>query len=228
MSKKFDIEELKKYNGLNEKPAFVAFKGKVYDVSRIFKNGEHAGIKAGTDLTETFRTGPHDEKVFDNFPVVGSMKNKSGLGNKIFGGSTQQADLLLRLALGIVFLAHGSQKLFGWFGGFGWEGTMGFFTQVLHIPGPLAGLAILAEFFGGVAIVLGILTRPAALMLFATMIVAAMKVHLANGFFLDSQGPADGIEYVYVLIMLSLYFLIKGAGTISGDRVIAEKIGGKK
>lgn len=227
MLKKITLEELTKYNGLNKKPAYVGFKGKVYDVSKLFKNGEHAGVKAGVDLTDSFGKGPHQEEIFNNFPVVGTLEIRTWFMEKVFGNSAEQADLLLRLALGIVFFAHGAQKLLGWFGGYGWEGTIGFFTQSLSIPAPLAALAILAEFFGGIAIIFGLLTRPAALMLAVTMIVAALKVHLANGFFLDSKGPADGVEYVYVLIMLSLYFVIRGAGRISTDRLIADKLAGK-
>lgn len=227
MTKKITCDELQRYNGLNNKPAYVGYKGKVYDVSKLFKNGEHAGIKAGVDLTDSFAKGPHEEDIFNNFPVVGTLVCETGLAEKIFGTAAGQADLLLRLALGIIFFAHGAQKLLGWFGGYGWEGTIGFFTQALSIPAPLAGLAILAEFFGGIAIILGLLTRPAALALAVTMAVAALKVHLANGFFLDSKGAADGIEYAYALIMLSLYFVIRGAGTISFDRLIAGKLSGK-
>ena len=146
---------------------------------------------------------------------------------KLLQVSNQHADLILRLALGSVFFAHGAQKLLGWFGGYGWAGTIGFFNQALGIPTALAGLAILTEFFGGIAIILGILTRPAALGLAVTMFYAAVKVHLANGFFLDLKGPADGVEYIFVLFLLSLYFVIKGAGRISVDKVINGKLAGE-
>jgi len=85
--------------------------------------------------------------------------------------SSQQADFILRVALGTVFFAHGAQKLLGWFGGFGWKGTIGFFAQALNIPAPAAVLVILVEFFGGLAIILGLLTRPAALGLAFTMLI---------------------------------------------------------
>lgn len=146
---------------------------------------------------------------------------------KFNGLNNQQADLILRLALGLVFMAHGAQKLFGWFGGFGWTGTVGFFNQALGIAPALAGLAILIEFFGGIAIILGLFTRPVALGLAVTMLVAAVKVHLANGFFLDQKGAADGVEYIFVLFLISLYLLIKGAGTISLDKVINDNLTGK-
>jgi putative oxidoreductase len=227
MSRKFSVEELSNYNGLRGKPAYIGYKGKVYDVSGLFKDGEHAGVKAGIDISDSFGKGPHQEDIFDKFPVVGSLVFETGPLAKIFRSSSQQADLILRLALGIVFFAHGAQKLLGWFGGYGWDGTVGFFTQALGVPAPLAGLAILTEFFGGIAIILGLLTRPAALGLAVTMLVAAFKVHLANGFFLDQQGPADGIEYAFVLLLLSLYFTVKGAGTVSADKFIFDKLAGK-
>jgi len=227
MSRKFSVEELSKYNGLKGKPAYIAFKGNVYDVSGVFKDGEHAGVKAGLDITGSFAKGPHQEDIYGKFPVVGTLVYEASLAARIFRVSSQQADVILRLALGIVFFAHGAQKLLGWFGGYGWDGTVGFFAQALGISAPLAGLAILTEFFGGIAIILGLLTRPAALGLAVTMLVAAFKVHLANGFFLDLQGPKDGVEYVLVLLLLSLYFTVKGAGTVSVDKLIAGKLAGK-
>ncbi|GAV23891.1 DoxX family protein [Carboxydothermus pertinax] len=142
---------------------------------------------------------------------------------KILKVSPQRADLILRLGLGIVFFAHGAQKLLGWFGGYGWAGTIGFFTKTLGIPAFLAAIAILTEFFGGIALIFGLFTRLAALGLAITMLVAALKVHLANGFFLDLKGPADGIEYVFVLFMLALYFVVKGAGQISLDYLITKR-----
>ena len=136
----------------------------------------------------------------------------------IFNDSSGYTDIILRLALGIVFFAHGSQKIFGWFGGYGWAGTMGFLTQ-LGMPAFIAGLTILIEFFGGAAILLGLLTRPAALGLVFVMLGAIFKVHLHNGFFMGSKS-GDGIEYVFVLLMLSIYFVVKGAGAFSIDKII--------
>lgn len=156
-----------------------------------------------------------------------SKASEAGLMQRILSVSSQQADLILRIALGGVFFAHGSQKLFGWFGGHGWNATIGFFSQGLNIPAALGGLVILIEFFGGIAIILGLLTRPAALGLAATMLGAAFKVHLANGFFLDLSGTRDGVEYVFVLFLLALYFVVKGSGLISLDRLIAGKTAGR-
>lgn len=144
---------------------------------------------------------------------------------KLLNPSMDRADLILRIALGIVFFAHGSQKIFGWFGGFGWTGTLGFFQQAMGIPPFLAGLSFLAEFVGGVLILLGLLTRPAALAIAVTMLVAGLKVGLPNGFFLDSNGPNNGIEYVFVLFLLAVYFVIKGSGRISLDSLLSKRNG---
>lgn len=142
---------------------------------------------------------------------------------KLLNPSMDRADLILRIALGIVFFAHGSQKIFGWFGGFGWTGTLGYFQQAIGIPPFLAGLSFLAEFVGGVLILLGLLTRPAALAIAVTMLVAGLKVGLPNGFFLDSKGPNNGIEYVFVLFLLAVYFVIKGSGRISMDSLLSKR-----
>lgn len=142
---------------------------------------------------------------------------------KLLNPSMDRADLILRIALGIVFFAHGSQKLFGWFGGFGWAGTLGYFQQAMGIPPFLAGISFLAEFVGGVLILLGLLTRPAALAIAVTMLVAGLKVGLPNGFFLDSTGPKDGVEFVFVLFLLAVYFVIKGSGRISLDFLLSKR-----
>lgn len=216
MTIKITLQDLSKYNGLNGKPAYIGYKGKIYDVSNVFKDGEHAGIKAGIDLTRDFAKGPHKGDIFNNFAVVGELVDKN-TSNNILKASSGQADLILRLALGSVFFAHGAQKLLGWFGGYGWNGTMGFLTQTVGLPSFLAALTILIEFFGGIALIFGLLTRPAALGLTAVMLGAVFKVHLPNGFFL---GESDGIEYAFVLLMLSIYFVVKGAGSLSLDKYI--------
>ncbi len=216
--KKFTANQLKTFNGIN-KPAYVGFQGKVYDVTSVFKDGEHAGIKAGQDLTVNLAKSPHKIDIFEKFPIVGTLTNEKSLCEKVFTGNLLQADLLLRLALGIVFFAHGAQKLLGWFGGYGWSGTMGYLTQTLHLASPIAGLVILLEFFAGITLILGFLTRPAALGIALVMLGAASTVHLPNGFFMDK----GGVEYVLVLFLVALFLLINGAGTISIDRLIGNK-----
>jgi uncharacterized membrane protein YphA (DoxX/SURF4 family) len=96
---------------------------------------------------------------------------------RLFATDDSAATAILRLVLGIVFFAHGAQKMLGWFGGLGFSGTMGFFTGTMHIPPPFAFLAIAAEFFGGVGLVLGLLTRIAAFGIGVTMLVAIVTVN---------------------------------------------------
>src|SRR5262250_3618638 len=87
------------------------------------------------------------------------------------------ATVILRLVLGVVFFAHGAQKMLGWFGGYGFSGTMGYFTGTAHIPAVFAFLAIAAEFFGGLGLIFGFLTRIAAFGILSNMIVAVAMVH---------------------------------------------------
>ena len=140
----------------------------------------------------------------------------------IFKTYPSWAPIFARLTLGIIFFAHGSQKLLGWFGGSGWSGTIQFFEQS-GVPPFLAGLLIITEFFGGIAIILGFFTRLAALSLTIAMLVAIFKVHLPNGFFLNwfnVPNMGHGIEYNLALIGLSLSLLVWGAGNLSVDQMI--------
>src|ERR1700692_2000721 len=96
-----------------------------------------------------------------------------------------KATAIMRLVLGVVFFAHGAQKMLGWFGGPGFSGTMGLFVGALHLPAPLAFLAIAAEFFGGLGLMVGFLTRIAALGIATNMVVAIATVHRSFGFFMN-------------------------------------------
>src|ERR1700684_3216012 len=111
---------------------------------------------------------------------------------QLFATDDSIATSILRLMLGLVFFAHGAQKMLGWFGGFGFAGTMGFFTGMMHIPTPLAFLAIAAEFFGGIGLILGFLTRIAAFGIGVNMLVAVATVHSAFGFFMNWNGTQKG------------------------------------
>ena len=140
----------------------------------------------------------------------------------IFKTYPSWAPIFARLTLGIIFFAHGSQKLLGWFGGSGWSGTIQFFEQS-GVPAFLAVLLIITESFGGIAIILGLFTRLAALGLTIAMIVAIYKVHLQNGFFLNwfnVPNMGHGIEYNLALIGLSLSLLVWGGGNLSVDQAI--------
>src|ERR1700691_3272936 len=103
---------------------------------------------------------------------------------RLMNTSNDLALTILRLVLGIVFFAHGAQKMLGWYGGYGFHGTMGFFTQQ-GIPAPLAFLAICAEFFGGLGLIFGLLTRIAAFGIMVNMLVAIATVHRFNGLFMN-------------------------------------------
>ena len=129
---------------------------------------------------------------------------------------------VVRLVLGIVFFAHGAQKLLGWFGGAGFSGTMGFFTHQMGIPAPLALLAIAAEFFGGLGLIIGLLGRVAAFGIICNMLVAVVMVHSHVGFFMNWNGTqqGEGFEYHLMAIALGLAVVVKGSGAFSGDRLL--------
>jgi putative oxidoreductase len=142
---------------------------------------------------------------------------------KLITTDDNQATVILRLVLGVVFFAHGAQKLLGWFGGPGFSGTMGMFTGYLHIPAPLAFLAIAAEFFGGLGLILGFLTRIAAFGITVNMLVAIATVHHSYGFFMNWTGAqkGEGFEYHLLVLAITAYLMIRGAGGLSVDRAIA-------
>ncbi len=142
----------------------------------------------------------------------------------LFGTSLSWPLFIARVVLGIIFFAHGAQKVFGWFGGYGLQGTIGYFQQALRIPPALAVLAALTECFGGLAVLVGFLARPAALGLIVNMLVAVAKVHWPNGFFLNwslEPGKGHGFEFNLALIGLAAAVLMGGAGAFSVDRAIA-------
>ena len=142
---------------------------------------------------------------------------------KLIATDNDVATTILRLTLGVIFFAHGAQKTLGWFGGYGFTGTMGFFTGMLHIPTLFAVLAIAAEFLGGLGLIFGLLTRVAAFGIFCNMIVAVAMVHGRFGFFMNWTGSQKGEGYEYhLLIVAALVFLmIRGAGAVSVDRLLS-------
>jgi putative oxidoreductase len=117
--------------------------------------------------------------------------------------------LVLRIGLATVFIAHGGQKMFGWFGGKGLEATIAGMAQG-GIPAPLAFLAAFTEFFGGLAVLVGLLSRLASLGLFITMLVAVFGVHLKGGFFLPT-----GFEFAFTLGMIALALIFTGPGRLA-------------
>jgi putative oxidoreductase len=146
--------------------------------------------------------------------------------NRILLSSAGLGAAVLRLPIGLILAAHGSQKLFGWFGGYGLEGTGQFMASIGLNPGFLmALLAGSAEFFGGVCLMLGLLTRPAAAVTALTMLVALFWVHWGKGFFMDSHG----IEYALALSAATLSLIVMGGGSYSLDNyLIRSNLLGKK
>ena len=142
---------------------------------------------------------------------------------KVVSTDDSVATAILRFALGVVFFAHGAQKMLGWFGGPGFSGTMGMFTGYMQIPAPFAFLAIAAEFFGGLGLILGFLTRIAAFGIAVNMVVAVVAVHSSNGFFMNWTGTqkGEGFEYHLLALALTAFLMIRGAGAFSIDRLIA-------
>ncbi len=130
--------------------------------------------------------------------------------------------LPLRLGAGVIFAAHGAQKLFGWFGGYGLEATGNWMASIGIEPGlVMAALAGSAEFFGGLLLIAGLLVRPAALVLAFTMLVAIVSVHLPNGLFMSN----NGYEFGLALLVISVALVFRGAGSFSADRVLQAQLG---
>lgn len=131
---------------------------------------------------------------------------------------------ILRVLFGVVFFAHGAQKALGWFGGFGFTGTMGFFTQKLNIPAPLAVLAIAAEFLGGMGLLVGLLSRVAAFGIACNMVVAVYMIHRHFGFFANwyGQQKGEGFEFHLLSVAIALFIMIKGSGALSLDRALSK------
>jgi putative oxidoreductase len=142
---------------------------------------------------------------------------------KLIATDRDIATTILRLVLGVIFFAHGAQKMLGWFGGYGFSGTMGFFTGMMHIPTLFAFLAIGAEFFGSLGLILGFLTRIAALGISCNMIVAIAMVHHQFGFFMNWTGAqkGEGFEYHLLILAVTFFLMIRGAGAYSIDRVLS-------
>ena len=140
--------------------------------------------------------------------------------NRMLATNAGAGALALRVPVGIIFAAHGAQKLFGWFGGYGLEGTGQFFGSVGLHPGYLmALLAGAVEFFGGLALVFGLLVRPAAAALAFAMLIAIFAVHFSQGFFLDK----GGYEYALALFAASVSLLFSGGGRHSADVALAAR-----
>lgn len=125
--------------------------------------------------------------------------------------------LALRIPIGIIFMAHGAQKLFGWFGGYGLEATGQWMASIGLQPGYLMALAAgSAEFFGGALLLLGLLTRPSAAVLAFTMVIAIFSTHIQHGLFMSN----NGYEFALAMLAASVALTLRGAGSVSIDRYL--------
>lgn len=147
--------------------------------------------------------------------------NIRNLLNNLIATDATYSSLALRLPLGIIFAAHGAQKLFGWFGGYGLQATGQWMASIGLEPGVLmAALAGSAEFFGGLLLIAGLLTRPTALVLGFTMLVAIVSTHLGNGLFMSN----NGYEFALALLSGSVALMISGGGLVSVDRWLGSRV----
>jgi putative oxidoreductase len=142
---------------------------------------------------------------------------------RLIDTSAGWSGLILRVGLGVVMFPHGMQKLMGWFGGQGLSATYHQFTEVMHFPGAVAVLVILAESAGSVGLIVGCLTRIAAFGTLCNMIGAIALVHWRNGFFMNwfGQQAGEGFEYHLLAIAISAALVFMGAGNWSIDQALA-------
>lgn len=136
------------------------------------------------------------------------------------------AGFILRVTLGLVMFPHGAQKLLGWFGGLGFDGTMGLFTQKMGLPWLIVFLIIIGESFGSVALLAGFLTRFTAASLAIIMLGAISLVHLPHGFFMNwfGQQQGEGFEFHLLVIGITAALLVTGGGRWSVDRMVMERL----
>jgi len=149
--------------------------------------------------------------------------------HSLFRTDNDTAPLIARLTLGLIMFPHGAQKALGWFGGYGYDGTMGYFTGTLGIPAFFAALVIAAEFAGAIGLITGFLTRVSAFGIAAVMAGAIAMAHKGNGFFMNwtGQQAGEGYEYHLLAIGLALIVLIAGAGKASIDSLVAVRLAKK-
>jgi putative oxidoreductase len=145
---------------------------------------------------------------------------------RLFETNDSFVSLFQRVLLGSIVLAHGAQKLLGWFGGWGFEGTVAWFGDALHVPAPLAVLVILSDFFGSLLLIAGAFTRVAAFGTSATMLGAILLFHAPNGFFMNWSGSqaGEGFEFHLLALALSLPLMLQGAGAWSLDGRLARAL----
>lgn len=141
----------------------------------------------------------------------------------VFGTRADLAAPVLRVGLAVAMWPHGAQKMLGWYGGHGFDGTMGFFTQTMGLPAPVALFTILLEFFGPILLLLGVGTRAVALGFVGLMIGAIATVHARHGFFMNWSGAqaGEGFEYHVLVIAMAIALIVRGGGSFSVDRAVS-------
>ena len=150
---------------------------------------------------------------------------RGGILTRVLGTSADFGPTIARVMLGLVMLPHGAQKLLGWFGGYGWSGTMGFLTGQAGLPWLVAALVILIESVGSALLVVGLAGRIMAAGVAAVMVGAVTTVHFANGFFMNWAGnqPGEGFEYHLLAIALAAVVMLRGSGALSLDRALTTR-----
>jgi putative oxidoreductase len=145
---------------------------------------------------------------------------------KLIATPNDYAMFIIRIALAAVMFPHGAQKLFGWFGGYGFDATVGFFSGNLGIPKPVAVLVILAESLGAIALALGLVGRFMAFGIAATMVGAVAMVHGKVGFFMNWSGQqgGEGFEYHLLALAMAAAVIVRGSGALSIDRLLQRRV----
>lgn len=151
-------------------------------------------------------------------------EGRGGLLRRVLATEGDWGATVARVALGAVMLPHGAQKLLGWFGGYGFQATMGFLTTQVGLPYPIALLVILIESFGALLLLLGLAGRVMAAGVAAVMVGAVVTTHLANGFFMNWAGTqrGEGFEYHILALALALVVMLRGSGAASVDRALSD------
>ena len=142
--------------------------------------------------------------------------------NKIFNTANDWTGLVTRLSIGLILFPHGAQQMLGIFGGYGFAGTMGFFTNTLHLPWLIAFLVIIIQFFGSVSLIAGFASRLWSIAIMVVFIGTIFTAHIGNGFFMNWYGTqkGEGFEYALLVIGLSMATLINGSGRYAIDNMI--------
>ena len=144
---------------------------------------------------------------------------------KIFATNENSSATIIRIVLGLILFPHGAQKLLGWFGGYGFDGTMGFLTGSVGLPWIIGFFVIIIEFFGALALIFGFATRIVSIGLIALFAGIVFTGHLNHGFFMNWSGQqkGEGYEYHLLVIGMALSLLVSGAGKWSADYAIQRR-----